>query len=192
MAERCCTWGRASFAKKCIKLALATAFISVSANGAALVWDASGNNPGNPQPGDGNWDTTTSANWSNGSTDRVWANGSQAFFGTNSLSPAPPLGTTITIDDKGGTVTALEIYFYVSNYTIAAISGDCLTMVGAAVINGPGTISAPIVGTGGIYKDASGNLTLTGQNSYSGSTQIGQSALILANGASLGNTSIFW
>jgi fibronectin-binding autotransporter adhesin len=127
----------------------------------SLFWDASGSNAVNIQSGNGFWDTTTNANWSNGSSDSTWINGSGAAFPLGNSS-----GGTITIDDGSGTVVADAIAFEGPNYTIAAIPGDTLTLQCAGPVEistAPtvtGTINAPIAGTSGI--DVEENLTLSG------------------------------
>jgi hypothetical protein len=157
------------------------------AAGVALNWDASGNSPKNPQAGGGLWDTTTNANWSNGSTDTTWANEDYAIF-----NGSPSVGATVTIDDSSGTVNVVEVIFNgAENYTIAAIPGDSLTLVDAAGIEGTGTISAPITGTRGLRTGSGGTQTLTGHSTYTGITDNNATALVLANGSSLGNTTIW-
>jgi hypothetical protein len=166
------------------KLALALPICPCVAK-AQLTWDATGSNPGNPVGGSGNWDTTSSANWSNESTDVPWTNGDEAF-----LSPGAPAGSVITIDDASGTVNVHGIQFN-SHYTIAAVPGDTLTIASTGLgIFGTGTISAAIIGTGNLTKTL-GTLLLTGHNTYTGFTNISQDGFILGNGASLGNTNIY-
>jgi fibronectin-binding autotransporter adhesin len=165
-------------------------------NGATLYWDASGANPAlfNVRRGSGNWDTTTSANWSNGTVDSVWTNGDFVDL-SQGTSPVPP-NSVITIDDPSGSVNAAQIIFISASnpslYTIAAIPGDTLsTGMGNINIQHTGTISAPITGTGGIGTNGGGTLTLTGHSTYTGFTDIADNTVLLANGASLGNTQIF-
>ena len=175
-AEYC--WPLIAVVVLCANLTLAQSF----------TWDASGANPTNPTNGSGNWDTTSSANWSNGTTDGTWVSGSTAVFEPKAGAP----NAVVTIDDPSGAVNVglLEL---AGNYSIAATPGDTLTMVpqaGGAVpgIVGAAVISAPIAGTDGV--DVSGGLLLTGQNTYTGATLSRQGEITLANGASLGNTSI--
>jgi hypothetical protein len=170
------------------KLALAVMASSGVTHGAMLIWDASGMNPKNPQTGGGTWNTTTSANWSNGSKDTPWVNGSYAAIAASS-PPAPPPGTVITIDDPSGSIWASEIDLYLP-YTIAAIPGDSPAVVGQDLILFSGTISAPITGTRSIESAGGGTLTLTGHSTYTGTTNAGDNTILLANGASLGNTQI--
>jgi hypothetical protein len=165
---------------------LALVASSSIAYGASLTWDSSGNTPTHPQPGSGFWDTNTHANWSNGSTDSAWINGSDAAI------PFVAGGYTVTIDDSSGKI--IVVFLNPEGNTIAASPGDSLVFggtFGGGTIFGNGTISAPISGTNGFSMNGVGTVTLSGHSTYTGMTSSGDGRLVLANGASLGNTFIF-
>ena len=84
---------------------LAAAIWASPASGQSLTWDASGT--GTPTDGLGNWDTTSAANWFNGTPpDAVWTNGDVALFGVGSGTAG-----TVTIDDSSGSVSASGLTF---------------------------------------------------------------------------------
>ena len=159
---------------------------------AQLTWDASGADPAAPTDGTNNWDTST-ADWSNGTSDVPWANGEIATIGSGG-----PAGT-ITIDDASGTVNASGINFNPvssGSYTIAASSTDALTLSGAAAINVASgvtpTISAPIAGTVGMNytgADATSVMTLSGNNTFSGGLNINSGGIVVNPGGNLGSSS---
>ena len=125
-----------------------------------LTWDSSGLNPTAPTDGTGNWDTTTAANWSNGTVDAVWTTGNTAVFGSNNGT-----ANTVTIDDASGTVSTAGINFNAAgsgDYTIAASGADTLTLTAPITVNaGSPTIRAPIAGTAGLTMAGNGTLVLT-------------------------------
>jgi len=176
---------RKSAVARVLMAVLPVALISTSAMGANLTWDSGGTHPTAPADGSGAWDTTT-AFWSNAATDAVWDNVSTAVFGANNGAAG-----TVTIDDLSGTVTAAGLTFNAAtsgNYLIAASGLDTLTLSGTTPIISvaPGvnpTISAPIAGSFGSYAPqggtalgliikGQGTLTLSGVNTFAGSTII--------------------
>src|ERR1700722_18057821 len=104
---------------------LAAAFWTDFSAGQSLTFDAGGASPTAPVDGSDNWDTTTTANWSNGVTDSTWINGSTAVFGSGGNAG------TVTIDDPSGSVTAGGVTFNSTNgdYTIP---GGALNLAGSA------------------------------------------------------------
>jgi autotransporter-associated beta strand protein len=146
---------------------------SPAANAQPFIWDpiitatATGG-------GSGTWDTIT-ANWFNGTTntDAVWP-GQVGIFG----------GTAGTVTIAAGGVNATGLIFNSTGY---AIGGDLLTLTGPGTI----TIASPLVtgtssgqtiltdtigsvigGSVGLTKLGTGNLVLTGTNTYTGATAV--------------------
>jgi autotransporter-associated beta strand protein len=120
----------------------------------------------------------------------VWDNLSTAVFGANNEAAG-----TVTIDDTTGTVSAAGVTFNAAgsgNYTIAGSASDTLTLTAPTITVAAGlspTISAPVVGTSGLTlvgADASPTLTLSGNNNYSGTTQVSAGTLTVASGGNLG------
>jgi fibronectin-binding autotransporter adhesin len=195
-------------------LTLICLVVALPARAATFTWDSSGLNPITPTDGGGFWDIVgTNTVWSNGTSDVVWDNASTAVFGHNNGAAG-----IVTIDDGSGTVTATGLTFNApgsGNYTIAASGADTLTLSGSSPVIGiaPGVsaaISAPIAGsgisnytggaaiTGLVIKDTgttnTGTLTLSGTNTYAGSTIIESNgtggtgaAVALTGTASLGS-----
>ncbi len=71
------------------------------------------------------------------------------------------------------------------NFGIASGAGGRLTLGGSAT----GTMTMDLGGTGGLTKTGSGTWTVSGTNSYSGSTIVDAGKLVLGSGSALGNTS---
>jgi hypothetical protein len=171
-------------------LPCATVLYPDSAFAQTLTWDASGANPAAPTDASGNWNTTTDKNWSDGAVDLFWVNGDEAAIGNGGTAG------TITINDLSGTVSASAINFNPvssGSYTIAASSAETLTLTGSAKINLSGgagaTIGAPIAGSVGMnVAGATGTLVLTGNNTFTGTTQI-TSSLLVGTGGNLGASS---
>ena len=146
-------------------IALALAW-SVGANAADLQWSANGVTPGGG--GTGNWNTSAPALWFNGSTFQTWNNATldNAIFG----------GTagTVTINAP---VTAHNLTFNTSGYTVARTLANTLTLAGAtptiSMASGiSATVSSVIAGTAGLTKAGLGTLTVSGANTYTGATNV--------------------
>ncbi len=111
-----------------------------------------------------------------GGTLAIGAGGSLAATGAVSLTG---LGTTLDLSGAG------------ANQTIGALSGaagSSVTLGGNGLTFGDGTnqtFGGAISGTGGITKQGSGTETLTGANTYGGSTTINAGNLIIGTGGSL-------
>ena len=150
-------------------------------------WD--GNGPANDgiiQGGDGTWeafgDTTK---WTNadGTQNSVWQN-NVAVFGA-----------------AAGTVTVTQPIFFAGmvfmtdGYQIDAGLEGTLNLIGSPTITTAdmdmtttiATISAPMMGDGGIIKDGPGTLILNGDNTYTGGTTISAGTLQLGNGGTSGS-----
>src|ERR1700722_9514382 len=116
--------------------------------------------------GTGSWDNSTT-NFQN--TDQTQ---NEAWQGGEADFAAEP--GTVTL---GADILFHGMHFESDAYTIAGAGTFTLTPVNTAIVNtDPGvgaTISATITGNGGLETDGLGVLTLTGVNSYSGSTNIG-------------------
>ncbi|HZZ27078.1 MAG TPA: autotransporter-associated beta strand repeat-containing protein [Pirellulales bacterium] len=152
-----------------------------------LTWDASGANPTAPTDGDGFWDTTSHANWTDGTTSQAWTNGDTAVIGNNNGSAG-----TITIDESGITASGISFNSATSgDYTVAAMGANTLILSGAAAINvvsGSPTISAPIDGTVGLNFTGPGTLNLAGANIFSGNIAVNSGTLAVGVGSNLGAT----
>ncbi|MFJ1300648.1 autotransporter-associated beta strand repeat-containing protein [Pseudomonadota bacterium AL_CKDN230030165-1A_HGKHYDSX7] len=116
--------------------------------------------------GSGTWNAGNT-NWtdSTGSTASAW-NGRFAVFSAT--------GGTVTVE---GTQAVTGLQFLDADYTLAAGAGGEISLTQAStpvrVDSGTtATISAPIIGTGGLNKADGGTLVLTGTNTYAGGTTI--------------------
>src|SRR6202030_1571461 len=114
-------------------------------------------------------------------TNQSWQNGFAMF----SAWPG-----TVTLGDD---ILFQGMEFEVSGYTVMGAGGFTLSATGAAVITSdPGvsaTISAPIGGVSGLTKAGSGELTLSGSNTYGGGTTILAGVLSVGSDTNLGNVS---
>ena len=156
----------------------------VNAAGApAQFWDGSNTVfDGTVHGGNGTWDNFA-ANFTNGTTapNQSWQNG-VAMFAAN---PG-----TVTL---GADIFYQGMQFSSDLYTVVGAGAFALHPTGLATIfTDPGvtaTISAPIVGLGGLNKAGDGLLALTGVNTYGGGTTISAGILRVTADSNLGNLS---
>jgi fibronectin-binding autotransporter adhesin len=155
---------RMSLRKKLALVSLiAGAFaLSSSSASAQLQWDPTFI-PATPSGGPGTWNTTT-ANWSNLSTDALWDSQIAVFGGT------PGTGAVVL----GSPVSATGLTFSQPGYTISGTSPNILTLTGgsAVVTTADAAISAIIAGSAGMNKSGAGTLTLSGVNTFTGGLNI--------------------
>jgi len=142
--------------------------------GTALLWDADSVTAGT-QDGSGNWGTGYT-NWLNGPSDIAWPDNVQAVFGAGTGS-----SNAVTLIND---VIPSGITFAGGNYTIAG--SNAVNISGSVAVNclRDGSISATTKGTGALVKAGPAVLTLSGTNSYSGTTTISNGTLQL-NGSTL-------
>ena len=165
-----------------IRLLAAGLLLSSSLQAQSLVWDSSGTSPATPVDGPGTWDTT-GTNWSNGVTDVAWNNAlnTTAVFGNgNGAAGTVSLGTGIT---AGG------LTFNAPGSGSYTISGGTLTLAGATPLltaNVDAAISSVIAGSNGFTKTGAGTLTLSGSNTYGGSTILQQGVLAFTTASAIG------
>ncbi len=161
---------------------LATTALISTASAANLTWDSTGLNPTAPLNGAGAWDTT-SAFWSNGTTDSIWNNAASdtAVFGGGTST-----GTAGTVTLATG-ITAGGLTFNLGGYTITA---DTLTLGGTPVIDtgaNAATINSALAGSAGFTKNGGGALTLGGANTaLTGQIVVSTGTLKAANATALG------
>ncbi|XHR28341.1 MAG: autotransporter-associated beta strand repeat-containing protein [Chthoniobacteraceae bacterium] len=161
------------------------------ASAATLTWDSSGANPSAPTNGGGTW-STSSANWTDGTTENSWPSGTSgsnynAVFGGGSGS-----GGTVTL---GGVIVCGTATFNTSGYILTGgtlslpVSGGTSILV-AANVNAE--IDSYILSTGVNTTSvlAGGTLTLRGgqslgsQGNYLTTTT---STIVLASGTYAGS-----
>ncbi|WOF72787.1 autotransporter domain-containing protein [Parvibaculaceae bacterium PLY_AMNH_Bact1] len=150
------------------RLLLSTALVSVPTVAFAdnFVWDSSQN--GSSLGGTGDWDANGGApNFrpNNGAdANTSWVDGNTAIFGTSSGNVAVKGHVTI-----GGLVFAADGYVLSDNVNGSLNLANGTTV--DAVVQSAGhtaTISAPIVGAGGLRASGAGTLNLTGANTFTG------------------------
>jgi autotransporter-associated beta strand protein len=125
-------------------------------------------------PRGGNWTDIT--NWSPG----VVPNSASVLvrFGNRVVTNA---SINVDIDAKVG---AMVFQNAERSYSLTATGDSVLILEGYAIIDvaaGSHTIGVPITGIDGLNKSGPGTLTLTGANSYSGTTHIAAGSLIVQN-----------
>lgn len=172
----------------------------VNSNGAILnFWNGPNPVAGQINGGDGVWNTTDN-NWTQDQHLNIygkWDNDHFAIFG----------GTAgiVEVDNSAGDVHATGMQFLVSGYEIAALTqADTLTLdednmkpgekpiirVGSGHdtdASRVATISAVLAGAAGMQKTFSGTLVLTGENTYSGNTDVKGGILQIGDGGTTGS-----
>ncbi len=160
---------RGRFSHLAPALALATA-----ATAAPLTWGPGGNG------GSGIWNTASSANWWNGSSNIVWP----ATSSGDDDAIFPATAGTVTIS---GGVTVNDIAFTADGYLV---EGDLLTLDGTAPAISTSTgvsaeISSAIACAAGFQKTGTGTLILSGTHTYTANTTVAAGTLDLAATSSL-------
>ncbi len=136
----------------------------VAAAGGPVAWNVNGG---------GNWGTGT--NWVGNSPP---SSGGEALLGDVLTAANAPANISLNVPVNAGKIT-------ISNANRYNITGpQTLTLSGSAeVLTGAGThgISAVIAGSAGLTKSGGGNLVLSANNTYTGTTQVLGGSLQLAN-----------
>lgn len=120
----------------------------------------------------------TDTNWSTGGGNIAWADSNAAIFGATGAGAITVYGTQ--------TITGLTV-----NSTGYSLSGGQINLGSAAtgfVINNDISIGSIIGGANGLTKTGTGNLTLSGNNLYSGNTTVSAGRVILGHANALGTT----
>ncbi len=131
-----------------------------------------------------------------GTAPMVWS-GANTFAGTLTVSAgtlatsaASALSPSATVTVATGATLALQGYAQ----TIAGLSGPGSVDLGSATLttaqNTDTTFSGVLSGTGGLTKNGTGALTLTGNNTYTGATLVEAGTLTLGSGSTLATSGI--
>ena len=146
-------------------------------------WDgADGTADGVIAGGNGIW-TNAAANWTvvNGASNNVWGGNFAVFAGA---------AGTVTVDDN---IAVNGMQFMTDGYVIADGSGALVVADAATNLRvDPGvtaTIAETIGGAGGIVKNDTGTLVLSGANSYAGDTRVAFGTLRVLGGSAIPVTS---
>lgn len=129
--------------------------------------------------GSGTWNNSLT-NWTtaSGSTNAPWQSGTAIFSGASG---------TATL---GANIAFKEIQFATDGYVIAGSGSNTLVLNGAGIITSGtsvgATISASISGSGSLIKQGPGALTLSGSNTYSGSSTLLAGTLIAGSDHAFG------
>ncbi|MCX6878880.1 MAG: autotransporter-associated beta strand repeat-containing protein [Verrucomicrobia bacterium] len=145
---------------------IAVLLLSHSSPAASITW--------NGAPSGGTWDSTNT-NW-NTATPDPWT----TDHGASNVAIFDTAGLTLNVT----AATANGITFTQA----ATLSGGTLTLAGTSPsITGTGTIGSEVAGSAGFTKAGAGTLTLSGNNSYTGTTTIAPgSTLSISSDANLG------
>ncbi|WP_079210842.1 autotransporter outer membrane beta-barrel domain-containing protein [Brucella pituitosa] len=153
-------------------------------------WDGTGTSgDGTIHGGDGTWNAANT-NWTSadGLAASQWQDDTFAVFGG-----AAGTGGTITLD-AGFTPSVNGMQFMNDGYLLSGGSltlagyGDQLILVGDGSLQSAAmtaTIASVIEGSEGLRKSGAGQLVLTGENSYTGTTTVTEGLLTLGEGGSI-------
>jgi len=135
--------------------------------------------------------------WSNGDVNGIWSD--EANFSV--VNPTGPyevdfnLGNfesgpvTSSVDSSTYSISTLSIYGSVTNgLNLNSASGGSLNIASSLIDSSPSpvNISVSIAGTGSVANSGSGNLTLSGANTYSGGTSITNGGELVIGSSSTG------
>jgi fibronectin-binding autotransporter adhesin len=127
-----------------------------------LTWDANGATVGTG--GTGTWNTA-SGTWFNGVTYQAW---------NNALVDNAIFGATAGVVTLGAPITAHNITFSVTGYTVTASTltlADVVPTITAAA--GTTTVASAVTGAAGLTYAGAGSMTLSGAQTYSGGLTMG-------------------
>jgi autotransporter-associated beta strand protein len=150
----------------------------------AFIWDNTSNN-GVVNNGSGTWNTT-SLRWLStpSGNNSAWIPGRSAIFGGN-----PGIGAAGTVS-VSGTQSVKSISFNPTPSGNFVISGGTLQLSGGIISSQQNaTISSVLVGGGNFIKNGNANLTLTGNNTFTGTILISQGGIYLGSSTAAGSTS---
>jgi autotransporter-associated beta strand protein len=155
--------------------------VSLTPNAFAASLEWAGSSTGLATGASNDWDSATTANWSDGIGLVNWPTPG----GTDDDAVFGGTAGTVTIT----TVTANDIAFNTNGYTL---TGGTLTLNGTTptLTTGGGidaTVSSTIDGTTGLVKSGGGSLTISSANLYSGGTTLSGGTLVAANDSAFGS-----
>ncbi len=165
---------------------LAACVSAVSVAQTTLYWDANGVSSGTG--GSGNWNTASSL-WRSGSTGGSLVAWNNSNTSGNPADYAVFGGTAGTVTLTTG-ITVRRITFSTSNYLIKE---NTLTLVNDGIVETGSfnaTISSTIAGSVGLSKSGTGTLTLSGANTYTGTTTLSTGTLALGHNSALGSSTL--
>lgn len=154
-----------------------TLAVQTPLHAASLYWDGN-STTADADGGAGTWSTGATTNWDTAATagtDVVWTDGSDAVF--------PGVAGTVTVT---GTVSTPSLTFATTGYSV---TGGTITLTGTPVIDtaaNNASIASILAGSGGITKNGTGSLTLSGANTFTGTLTVSAGTLKAGNAAALG------
>ncbi|GAT34672.1 PEP-CTERM protein-sorting domain-containing protein [Terrimicrobium sacchariphilum] len=135
--------------------------------------------------GNGNWNTQDGNPWQGGTV--ASGTGASAYFNTIDITANRTVTLTedITVGNLYFGDTALSPTAY-NTWTVNRLASQVLTLQTSAgtptitVDNSSATILAPVAGNQGLAKAGSGTVTLSGNNTFTGTVTVGAGAMTLA------------
>ncbi|MBD7993667.1 autotransporter-associated beta strand repeat-containing protein, partial [Ochrobactrum sp. Sa2BUA5] len=149
-------------------------------------WNGTGQIQGSVEGGDGSWNATAT-NWSDqsGSQNSEWFDDTFAVFGGTAGHVTIASGYVPNID---GAQFTTDGYLLDGSKLTLSTGGDHTIIVGDGSLQSASmtaTIASVIEGSEGLIKSGAGQLVLTGENSYTGTTTVTEGLLTLGEGGSI-------
>ncbi len=149
-------------------------------------WNGTGQIQGSVEGGDGSWNATAT-NWSDqsGSQNSEWFDDTFAIFSGTAGHVTIASGYVPNID---GAQFTTDGYLLDGSPLTLSTGGDHTIIVGDGSLQSASmtaTIASVIEGSEGLRKSGAGQLVLTGENSYTGTTTVTEGLLTLGEGGSI-------
>jgi len=167
----------ANFTQSDTRFNLTTTQFAINSS-ASVNWDANGSTAGDG--GAGTWDSATQSRFKNGAAGTTFIRWVNSTTGNDHAAVFGGTAGTVSVGPSG--VTASGLTFDVTGYTvqsnIVTLAGTTPT-ISVTTADHSAIISSTLAGSNGLTKSGAGTLTLTGGNTYTGTTSVNSGTLAI-------------